>query len=130
MVTGRCSNQQISIEHHRELIRVKDSAFGYELHGFSSTFWSAPSISESELQATEKTVWCAAYLPTTTEKKPPKMTQNVFLAIGGLHGDKLFDTITSKKDFRNYTASLHYIRLFPVSRFLLSVLQTIVGDIK
>ena len=51
-----------------------------------STFWSAANISESELNATEKTVLCFVY---------PTMSSNVtqILAIGRLHEGNLCDTL-------------------------------------
>ena len=60
----------------------------YELQ-FLSTLWIAnnTNISQSELQATEKIVWYVAHLP-----KLSKIIQNVFLVIGRLHEDKLYDT--------------------------------------
>ena len=53
-----------------------------------STVWRAASISESELQAAEKTVWCAAHVT-----KSSKVTQKAFLAIGGLLEGKVCDTL-------------------------------------
>ena len=54
-----------------------------------SIVWRAVSISESELQATEETVGCVAHPPI----KVIKCDSKSFLAIGGLHEDRLCDTL-------------------------------------
>ena len=51
-----------------------------------STVWSAASVSESGFQVIEKTVWCAAH-----PSKSSKVDSKCFLALGGLHEDKLCD---------------------------------------
>ena len=65
------------------------------------------NISESELKATEKTVWCAAY-PTN---QLIKSYTRSFLALGGLHEDKLWDTlwamIPTNIETVHQTSSLH-----------------------
>ena len=54
-----------------------------------SIVWRAVSISESELQATEETVGCVAHPPI----KVIKCDSKSFLPIGGLHEDRLCDTL-------------------------------------
>ena len=53
-----------------------------------STVWSAPSVSESELQATEKD--CLMCCPSN---KVIKSDTKLFLALGGLDEDKSCDTL-------------------------------------
>ena len=60
----------------------QDGIFWYELQLLLSEMKCFQCFLESGLHAAERTVWCTSYLP-----KPSKVSQNVFLPIGGLHKD-------------------------------------------
>ena len=76
MVITRYSNQQelklqqiLSRSNHprtSETYPRRDDAFGFDLHFLLSG--GLPVFQKSELQATEKTAWCAAYLQTKSSK--------------------------------------------------------------
>ena len=97
MVTTRYSNQQGSksrqnpcqVQPPENIGNLSVSRRCLWVKTTVSTVWIAVSISVvAEIQATEKTVSCAAH-----SRKSSKVIQNVFLALGGLHGDKLCDTL-------------------------------------
>ena len=98
MVTVRLSNQQgpksrqnscqVQPPENIGNLSASKPCFGVQTTVSTVVVESAASISESELQTTEKVVGCAAHPP-----KSSKVTENGFIAIGGLHEDKLSDNL-------------------------------------